>query len=399
MYTIAQIENHLAGMGHGRTLSKVVNKFHVYERAANNMMSKVDVITLMRTAPLTNAVHSQVYNYPLPSDFGKLIDLYPQANRQSRDFGFQVSADTFDALKLINNKRISLESENGTRFLRIDWDVNTNRTLDAVNSANNWSAVGSAANIVADNLFYISGTASLRFDVVASGDGVKNESLDALDLTEWDEQATLFVWVYIPSPSDVTSITARWGNDVSANYWESVAQTAQADGTAFKTGWNLIRLPWDTATETGTVDPSAIDSFQLTIAGNAQTDVRIDNIIVSLGELFEAKYYSAYMFQTNSGTWIQRPTTDTDLVIVDEAGLNIYLYEVLMAAAQQMEGTDSAFDINFARTMLHGDPGSSDPNMRRGLYSKYKALYPSQTKKQTSSWMTGRDVFGRHWLR
>lgn len=398
MYTIAVVENHLTGMGHGSTLNKIQNKYFLYERAANTMRSKIDVITLMRTAPLTNAVHSDVYNYALPSDFSKLIDIYPQANRQSYDIAFRKDATDFDLLKEINQKKISIESENGTRYLRIDWDISGSKTVSGVNSSTNWSAVGSAANITEDSLFKISGSKSLRFDVVATGDGLKNTALDALDLSDWDEQATFFAWLYIPDTSNITSVAARWGNDVSTAYWESTAVTTQADGTAFKVGWNLLKFDWDSATETGTVDPETIDSFQIAITGSAQANYRLDNIIVSLGSIFEMKYLSQYAFQDSSGTWIQRPTSDTDVIVVDDLAFNIFLHECLIAMAQQQEGEDSGFDVQFAQVELNGNPRSPDPTQRMGAYRRYKREYPSQTKKQTQTWFSSRRATGKHWI-
>lgn len=397
MYTIAQIEDHLEGMGHGNTLNKIRNKYAAYERAANNLMSKCDVLTTMRTATLPQAVHGAVYNYTLPGDFGKLIDIYPQTNRQISDFAFRVPADTFDLQRLVRNKRISLESENGTKYLRIDWDVRGSKTVDTVNATTNWSAINTTANIVTDSLYKISGSNSVRFDVVATGDGLQNTSITSLNLTKEDELASFFMWLYIPNTSNITSVTANWGNDLTTNYWTSTAVTTQHDGQAFKQGWNLLRFDWSTATETGTVDPSAIDSFSFTIAGSAQADYRFDSITVSLGNLFEAKYYSAYLFQNASGTYIQRPTIDTDVVTLDEYGLNLYLYECLIAMAQQMEGEDSAFDIQFAYSMLNGNASSADPFERKGLYRKYKTDFPSQVKKEIKSYMTSRGSLTQRW--
>lgn len=393
-YTINIVENNLIGMGHGGSLAKVQNKYYMYERAANNMRAKLDLITALRTQPLTNAIHSDIYNYALPSDYGKLVDIYPQQNRQSGDFAFRKGAVNFDLHRLFKNKQLSIESENGTRYLRLNWDINTTKTLSAVNSSTGWAAVGTAANIAEDTLYKISGSKSLAFDVVATGDGVQNTSLDVLDLSSWDEQATFFLWLYIPDTDNIASLTARWGNDVSANYWEATAST-QADGTAFKTGWNLVKFLWSAATETGTVDPSAIDSFYLSVTGSAQTKYRLDNVIVSLGEIFELKYYSNYLFQTTAGVYIQRPTTDSDVLLVEDIGFNIFLYECLIAMAQQQEGEDSNFDLQFAYVQLNGNPGSPDPSQRLGLYRQYKKEYPSQAKKQVGNWFGGN--MARHW--
>ena len=69
--------------------------------------------------------------------------------------------------------------------------------------------------------------------------------MDAVDLTDYDEVSDFFTWIYFGTVP--TSVSAVWGNDLTANYWTSTAQTTQADGTAFKVGWNLLKFSWATA--------------------------------------------------------------------------------------------------------------------------------------------------------
>ena len=169
-----------------------------------------------------------------------------------------------------------------------------------------------------------------------------------------------------------------------------MAQTAQADGTAFRTGWNLIKTPWSTATEIGTVNPKTIDSFKLIIAATgAISNIRVDNIIFSLGTAFDIKYYSKSLFKSSAGTYLTRPTDNSDTVIGNGDLNNIFLFELLKACAHQIEGEDSGFDIDFANRQLYGDPSSPDSVMRIGLYSRYRTEYPSQSKKAITSWSSG----------
>lgn len=389
--TITTIKDHLTGMLHGGTLNKVRNPYHVMGRAANNMLMRIDPLTTMRTQPLASVVHDDVYNYAIATDFKKIVDLIPQDERTSLDDALRQFAGRFDLQKAIKDKTISIESDNGTKYIRINWRSRSVKTLHDMNSVTangTWSAVASAANIVADDLYKKSGSASIRFDLVASGDGLKNTSMSVVDLSDWDEQADFFMWLYFGTAP--TSVTARWGNDVTTAYWQSVAQTTQADGTAFKTGWNLVKFPWTTATETGTVDPETIDSFQFTIAaGAAISDIRADNIIVSLGRPFDVKYFSSYLFKNSAGTWINQPTDDTDSVVADGMELNIFLYECLSEAAQQMEGEESAFDLDHARNKLLGDPAGVTMEDRLGLYRLYAREYPSQTKRAVTTWSSG----------
>lgn len=387
--TISQRKENLSPMLHGGTLNRVRNVEALFERSANTMLSKIDPIDTFRLSSLSNTVHDDIYNYSLPSDYKKIIDLYPQDNRQSRDTASRRFSERFALGAMLANKQITIEGSEGSKIIRINWKSRQGKVLHSMNSVTangTWSAVATASGIVADSIIKYSGSASIRFDLAATGDGIQNSGMSAVDLTDEDEIADAFTAVYIKNSTDlaaITSFTVRWGNDLSSNYWTGVAQTTQADGTAFRVGWNVIKIPWSTATETGTVVPSTIDSFRIVVAAtSAVADLRVDNIIFSIGRAFDIKYYSKFIIKNSSGVWITRTTTDDDTVVLDNDAIQILLLEDVIAAAQQLEGTDSSFDMMWAKKELYGE----DLIDRKGLYAKYRKEYPSQAKKAITTY-------------
>lgn len=392
MYLISDVENHLIGLSHGGTLNKVRNKYYLFHRAANNLLAKIKPLETVRVAPLAQTVSSDFYEYALPSDYYSLIGVYPQADRSTHDAVTRVGAEAFDRRKALDNRKVSIEGLEGTKKARIDWAVRTPKVLTSMDSYNGngtWSGVATASGVQTDNIYRYSGSGSVKFDLAASGDGIQNTTLSTVDLSTEDEVADAYIAFYIKNSTDLgrlTSVSIRWGNDLTANYWAGSA-TAQADGTAFRVGWNVVRIPWSTATETGTVAPATVDSARVTFATTgAITDIRVDNIIFSIGYPFDIKYQSKYLFQTAAGVWITQPTTDTDYVVLDSDAINIYLYECLDEMAHQVEGEDSAFDMTQARKKLYGDGGAPDYAGRIGLYASYRAEYPSQVKKMTANY-------------
>lgn len=375
-FSLTSVKEHLIGMGHSSTLNKVRNQPALFERAANNTLARIKVLEGIRTVPLTSTVYDDIYNYALPADYGSLLDLIPQDNRELWDKAFRGPAGEFDRTKAVKQKTISIEADGATKIIRINWRTRQGKILHSMNSlAGNgtWSVVGSATGLVLDKIYKYSGSGSIRFNLVTTGDGIQNTTMSAVDMTDEDEVADIFVWFYIKNSTDLanlTSVTPRWGNDLTTNYWTGVAQTVQADGTAFKVGWNLIKTPWSTATETGTVAPATIDSFRIVFAATAAiSQIRVDNIIFTIGRAFDLKYYSKFLFRNAAGTFLSRPAVDEDTVICDNDSLNIFLNECLKAMAHQVEGTDSAFDITFAE------------NEQKELIPAYRAEHPSQAKK------------------
>ncbi len=377
MFTINQIKEHLIGMGHTGTLNKVRNVEAMFERSASRFLLKVHPLESMRTSPLTSVVHDDLNNYSLASDFGSLIDLIPQADRQSWDMAFRGRAGRFDREKALKNRTISIEGSEGTKIIRINWKSRAAKILNACNSTTangTWASVATATLVTSDTITKFSGSGSIRFSVAATGDGISNTTMTQVDLTTENGVSDCIFAIYLGTDfANLTSITPTWGNDLTTKYWTGIAQTTQADGTAFKYGWNLIKASWSAATQTGTVTTTAFDSFKVTLTVTAaMAGVRLDNIIFSIGRNFDCKYYSKYLFKNvDTNAWISQPRSNNgdDLVIVDNDTLPVFLMELLVDMAHQMEGSDSTFDINHAEDQL------------KILYPAYRGLYPSMVKK------------------
>jgi hypothetical protein len=235
-----------------------------------------------------------------------------------------------------------------------------------------WAATLGAKNLTLDTLDYWDGGASLNFDLaLAQTTGyIENSTMSAVDLEDEDEKGILFVMVYIPDTTLITNFILRWGND-SSNYWSRTVTTPH-DQSSFKTGWQILAFNWNGATETGTVVPTAIDYLRLTVTYSTaadETDLRVDKISCSRGAIWEIEYYSECLFQTSGGTWQTTTTADIDIINLDEDGYNLYIYECLKLIAQQLQGEDSVFDINFSNSELSS------------LYRSYLEKHPSQVKK------------------
>ena len=382
---VSEFKNNLSGMLHGGTLNKVRNLEDAMRRAANTLLSLIDPIDTMRVAALSNTIHDDVYNYSLPSDFKDIIDLYPQNRRELLDSANRNLTERFDLRKKLVDKTIVIEGTEGSKIIRINWRSRTPKTINEANTltANGtWSVVATATGLVADDIDYVSGSGSLKFDLAATGDGIQNTTMTVVNLTDEDEVGDFHLWFKVKNSTDLanlTSITLIWGNDLTANYWTGVAQTTQADGSVFKVGWNEIKIPWSTATETGTVAPATIDSLKLTFAiTTAISNIQVDNITCSIGRNFDIKYYSKFLLKNTAGTWITKTTTDDDTIILDEDAIQLYQLETLIACAHQIEGEDSSFDINWAEKELYGSGN------KPGLYAKYKKRYPSMAKRALS---------------
>lgn len=372
-YTISTLKDDVIALMHNTSINKIQNFNGVVNRAGKELMTDLDPMETVRIAQIQNAIYDKVYDYVLPTDVkgNKIIDIRPQVNRQTNDSFFQEYSKEFDQYK--SNNKFEVRYNSGVKTLRLSKNVKPGIMLNDCNGISTngaWAVGNDAENLSQDKLYKISGSASLKFDLDGSTtDGyLENSTMDSKDLSDYENIGAIFMWVYIPDTSIMTSIDLRWGND-SSNYWNSTETTGS--NSDFETGWNLIRFDWNGATETGSPDSSAIDYLRATINydGTTDTDLRIDNIMSKLGDIYELEYYSKYLFKDSSGNWIESITDDSDIVNLDVDSYNILTYKCAEISASQMQGESSSFDLS-----VYSDKYSS-------AVSKYKRTYKSQVQK------------------
>lgn len=386
-YTISNLKDDLTGLAHSTSLNKVQNQNSLFNRAAKKVLARIDPPTTIRRQQITNAIHDSIYDYSCPADLKgtKIIDIAPQVNRDDSDSLSQRFSKRFDLRKPDNTFYVT--HKDGSKSLRLSKAISPEATelhqLNSITANGTWAAGGDAGNLTEDDLHQVDGSACLNFDLDGSGTTgyIEISDMDAIDLSELEDIAQIFVWVYFPDASAITNVILRWGSGSTA-YW-SDTQTSPHDDDSFKDGWNLIAFDWNGASETGSPDSENVDYIRVTITydGTADTDLRVDRIRASSGEIWEVEYYSKYLFQTSGGTWQESTTDDSDIINLDTESYNIYTFECLLAMAQQMQGEDASFDIQFAEKELYGDPQSPDPVRRMGLYAKYAEDNPSQAIK------------------
>jgi len=336
---------------HGK-FAQVQSRQITVNRAVRTVLGEVDLRSTKRSAQLSPNMYEDVYEYAAPTDLKgeKIIDLRKQVNRSSMERWLLVDDDDFDRTKGLSQHRIALRDENFSKLLRIDGvegsDSLVLNTCESLTANGTWSAAADASNLTLDNDNFITGGGALNFDMAtgAATGYIENSTMDALDLTDYDEKGSIFVWVYIPDYSDaqadtVTNFILRWGNSDAA-YWHRTV-TTNNEGATFYDGWNLLRFDWNGATEVGTVDPTAIDYLRLTVTKStslaADTDWRVDNFIIRLGEIYNTVYYTKYGWQTSALAYQEESSATTDLLVADTDEIEGIAFKAAEYASQELK--------------------------------------------------------------
>lgn len=394
---MAQLESDIAGMLKGTGIREVKNLNDVAFSASSRMSGRIDTQETIRTATLSTPFYDNVNDYPLMTDYKRMIDIRPQANRTQQP-GRSMYGETAPRqfLANLNPDTYSIRWNSGVRTLRAQvlpsGNVATMDTFDGPSSNGLWVASDDAGNLYTEPLNFIQGNGSLGLDLSgATGVGtIINSTAAVADLSQYryEDASMIYVWIPLGSSARFTSFSLLRGSD-AGNYVKA-SVTTKADGTAFTDGWNFLQFNWLNAAKTGTPDntKNTYRQFQMNYsAGAVITGFLIDAWTNSLGNLYEAEYYSEYMFRTATGTWIPRPTQPTDIICVGPLSYEILKAEMMITITKNIRtGSVQSQELTDYRTILNGQPPNKyikDPQYR-GLYADYVNKFPSSAIATTT---------------
>lgn len=395
-YTVATLKSELAGTIHGTTLNQVTNVNGLIYRAARTLLLDCDPQETKRTLEFITPIYNSVYDYPLAPDVkgNKIIDIFPQVQRYPVDIWSQAYNQAFDVWKQNvfggQKNMFTMNFNTGVKTLRVNAPfLNAPVVINQAESTNDngiWTTSGTASNIQNNNTNFVQGAGSLQFDVTIGSASIVNSTMAQVNLSNVVNQSSLFVWVYIQTGSNLTSVNLQWGSDASDYYTRTV--TLNQQGVVFQNGWNLCQFIWNGSTIIGTPNPSAINFVQVTLNVTANMPACLMNGIDSiLGTILSYRYYSKYMFQNATTLAFQETITDdSNLINLDTESYNLMFNLVAFLIMQQVQGLDAMFyDANFFGQQY-----------QTGL-AEYKAAYKSETQKpQTTYYAEPNKSYGQY---
>jgi hypothetical protein len=319
---------------------------------------EIDFRSTKRKAAMAPNLFNDVYQYACPTDLkaDKVIGVQPQKLNRSRfNYYNLVPEENFDQLKQTRFNLLSFTERDMTRKLLASVDNEDNLStvvspLDSLTGSGSWVLFGDAETLTADSFDYVVGNGSIKFNLSAAGGttaGIQATDIPTFDLTQYATAGSVFVWVNITSTTNLTNYKIRLGNDAS-NYYEMTATTTN-EGTAFVTGWNLLRFDFSGKTTTGTVSLTTCDYavvYMTKTSGKvSENGYGFDQIILRRGEISNLIYYSKYMWQTSAGTWIENATTTTDKINLDTEEFDVVAENCIKWCAAGIREYENDFTI------------------------------------------------------
>jgi len=308
-------------------------------QGTEELLSSLKPRDLSTRIVIENALYDQVNRYSCPDDLdtNKIMEWYRL--KDNRDI-----STWFNPMTQVTNLAFSqqqgggsglsspaniftIEYQSGKKFIKVsDFSGKSGLTITEMNSVTEngtWVTFGSVNNLAGDNLSYVTGSGSIRFDITDSSNigGIENFNIKPTDIKDFLNVGKVFTWVDLPNLKQLQTVTLSLYSSLT-DYYE-IQVVAPHDTDEFQLGWNLLgfELDRETMNTIGTPNPAAINHIKITFESNGTLDmnsVRVDNIVLRKGEAYGIQYVSNKMFQdVDTGLMHNRPQSDSNVIILE----------------------------------------------------------------------------------
>lgn len=352
-YTVYNLFQDVQSKIHG---GSVTDPQRALDEGRRNLLKHIMPTEMTRQAYLEQALYDQIQRYAVPDDmsYDNLVEIKMVANYRNVDTLQDplqlVYRREFDQKRRNARNVISISYQNSVKYAMINHPKGLKECQHLlVNDANSltdngtWNIGGNVVNLRLDQLNYITGKASLAFDINASGTTgfIENFTMQPVDISAYLNTGACFTWLNIPIPKNFISAQITLGSNLTnltTDYYTASVNQPH-DNNAFITGWNLLKYMLNNLVSVGNPNPTAIGFVRLdfTTSGEGIPNCNLDNIVVRKGVVYEIIYDSAFcLIDAESGAWKQRTTSNNDIIPLEEDSYQILMLETALAVQKEI---------------------------------------------------------------
>ena len=213
-FSRSQLKTDINGGIHNK-IGNVPNVDDAINRAVNEAWTDIDFRSVKRKAVLTPNLFSGVFEYSYPTDASgfQVSDLNRQKDNRPVSEEWQlVTEEEFHRDKDRKDNLVAVSIRDFNRRIliskRISDDTLTISPLDTLTSSGTWTAFGDAENLEADNLDFIQGSGSIKFDISSAGGttaGITALDVNTFDVTDYLTGGSAFYNTKITDTTDITN--------------------------------------------------------------------------------------------------------------------------------------------------------------------------------------------------
>lgn len=226
------------------------------------------------------------------------------------------------------SRRFAIQVLAGVRTLRvksIDGCKTSVNTASSYNMGGTWVGSSAISGVYTDQYEGYSMPSSVAFVFngttgTLTNDGNIYNTFEPVDLTMFQNRSNLYFDINIPSNTNLTSFSLKWGTDSSDYYQATMTTDYLGVPLTSSLGWTRIKVPWSQPPTTiGTPTISKIKYLQLTITCSGSQNLglfRFQNVFISENVPLVLTYYSNNMISnaadSNQYQVFQNPANTTD---------------------------------------------------------------------------------------
>lgn len=333
--------------------------FGALAEAARNLLAMIKPKELSKRIIIENALYDQTdrYHCPIDLDQKNVMQWFRlKGNRNTDTFYHPMMQTTnrrFDQHAIGGRNLFTVEWDRGGKFIKVknlgdnNSGINngnpglTINTMNSLTENGTWNVFGNVTNLITDNLTYVSGNGSLRFDINTSSatGGIENFTLQPFDISEFLTVGKIFTWLDLPNLNQLQTVQFQMFSSPGNGY--SITVSSPHDIDRFQLEQNLLGFYLDPSVMTtiGTPDPHNMNHIKFTFTTNGtllMNNVRIDNVVARKGKVFGVQYISNHMFRDINGLTKMEPTEDSDEVILEYEAFQCYLEEASVVLGQEI---------------------------------------------------------------
>lgn len=175
-----------------------------------------------------------------------------------------------DYLVECNNMHLDMR---GVAFSRKGYDIETVLPLgwyskEDCAATTGWSLSTDGDNITTDTTYYVTGYSSLEFDKTGTSEAYVYAEKTLTTGTDWGRYNEAYVMTWIPTGSNISTVTLLLFSNTSNYYYETVAVT---EGQ-----WNKVRLVFSSANTAGTPTKGSITKVRVKYNTDSTSDTATD---------------------------------------------------------------------------------------------------------------------------
>lgn len=331
--------------------------------AARNLLGNIKPKELSKRVIIENALYDQVNRFKCPDDLDQknVMQWFRLKGLRNTDTFYHPMMQTtnrrFDQHRIADKNLFTIEWDRGVKFIKVsDWNSGfagnnvgidndngglTIHSMDSLTDNGTWNVFGNVTNLIRDDLNYIAGNGSLRFDINDSSNtgGLENFTLQPFDLSSFMITGKVFTWLDLPNLNQLQTVQFEMFSSPGNGY--SITVSHPHDTDQFQLEYNLLGFILDPSVmiTIGTPDPKALNHIKFTFTTNGtllMNNVRIDNVVARKGRVYGIQYISNHMFKDINGLTKMEPTAPSDEIILDFEAYQLYLQEAACVVGQEI---------------------------------------------------------------